>query len=912
MPLQACATANSSRTRNPTRARPLPPRLRYDGCTVGDDIIGKSLGHFRIVGKLGHGGMGTVYEAIDDRLDRRIALKVLRDDFAIDDARRLRFFREARSAAAVAHPNIATVHEIGETDGQIYIAMELIEGRTLRRVLAEERVSAYEAARIGKEIARGLAKAHEKGIVHRDLKPDNVMVAPDRSVKVLDFGVAKVADVPGEAPLDVQVDVTHEGQLIGTPAYMSPEQAIGAPVDARSDVFAFGVVLYEMVTKTRPFERISGVASLVATACDTQEPPSKRNPLVPAELERIIQKCLEKKPALRYANAGELLADLERIEVSQIVLASQPTLQAQTTAVHDEVVAGVRARKRRPRVAAGVAIGALLVAGGVWFRLGTTPPPPPAAAATTASASVVSTAPQPTSLSDLPAPQTSNPAALAAYQAALQAFRDGNFEAFDTGMRDAVRLDPSFAAGELRVAFLMWHSVRGALTDARAHLQKASRLRSALSLHDQTLLDALEPVINREPPDSDETERRLRAAVDRWPLDAEFLYLLANEQRRYDVDTSLATFDRVLAVDPGFMTAWRQKAQTQAMRGDVEAALASLDECLRRVGGATGCRNERIWINQDEGRCQPIEDDARQMIASDPDSYRGYEALARAAVALDRPAEAVQVLLEQAWRRAPPEVRARDELVARANLAVLAGRFDEAQRIASDYDDAIDQDVGAAVHARAARLRVEIAVEIGDQPTALRVAQRFLNRQTAWAGAPDGDTARMLRLERTAGVLDAAGYRAARAAFAEAWRKQATRVRYARGVEWLVTFASQVESKSDADEALDVLGGYGVIPLGERSPFNDDALGRTRLLGGRPSEAVAPLSRAARMCTAFSEPFLHVRDHLLLGDALAQTGDAAGACAAYADVISRWGHAKPRSLTAQAATTRARALNCSR
>jgi serine/threonine-protein kinase len=880
------------------------------------DLVGTTLAHFRLVGRLGQGGMGVVYEAVDEKLRRTVALKVLRHDFAVDEVRRKRFLREARAAAAVTHPNIATVHEVGEAEGQIYIAMELVEGRSLRRLLADGRLPVKKAVRIAQDVARGLVKAHDKGIVHRDLKPDNVMVTDDMHVKVLDFGVAKSTRAPestlpeGMAPVAAESEVTHEGQLVGTPAYMSPEQATAQAVDQRADLFSLGVILYEMVTGTRPFQSTSGVALLVAMSTESPEPPSKRNPLVPPELEAVIAKCMRKKPEDRYRTARELLTDLDQLEEAQSSHGSLPTLDAQTTAVG---ALPPPAKRRLSRVLAVTVLVVLLAAFAI-FRAASTPAVRPAGSAGastfSSSSTLSSTAAVPTAITDLPPPRSSSPQALAAYQSGLQAFRDGNFEAFDAATREAVRLDPGFAAGELRMAFVLFHSVRGTVTDARSHLQKAARMRASLSERDQALLDVLEPVINREPPDSDELERRLRAAVDRWPLDAELLYLLANEERRYDVGKSLATYERVLAVDPSFMTAWRQKAQTQEMRGDVEGAHASLDECLRRVPGATGCRNERIWLDQDEGRCEAIEVEARQMIAADPDSYRAYEALARAGVSLHRPAEAIDEIFKQAWRRAPAEVRARDEVITRARRAALAGRFGEAAELGKQYEAAIDADSGAAVHATAASFLVELAVETGDVAGAGRIADGFLKRQGAWSGAPDADAGRMLRVERLGGLVDDAGLRTARATFLEQWTRQSSRVRFVHGVAWLVGYGALVETKDDAEEALRELPSYGPLPVGQRTALNDEVYGRTLLYGGRVDDAIAPLTRAAHMCTALVEPFRHVRAQLLLGQALEAKGDASGACAAYGAVLEAWGSARPRSVTAGFARERKAKLPC--
>ena len=267
----------------------------------------EELGPFQVRSLLGRGGMGVVYRAEDRKLHREVALKVLRADLETDPERRRRFEREARAAAAVSHPNIATVYEVGESQGRIFIAMELVGGPSLRSVLANGALPLPEALRIARQIASGLAKAHAKGIVHRDLKPDNVMLDADGQVKILDFGLARES-----APAAENVsNLTDEGQVMGTPAYMSPEQASGFPVDARSDLFSLGVVLYEMVTGRRPFEAATKMATLFAIARDEARPPSALNPALPPALDAVIAKCLAKKPEDRFANAGEVISALE-------------------------------------------------------------------------------------------------------------------------------------------------------------------------------------------------------------------------------------------------------------------------------------------------------------------------------------------------------------------------------------------------------------------------------------------------------------------------------------------------------------------------------------------------------------------------------------------------------------------------
>ncbi|MBD3867204.1 MAG: protein kinase [Acidobacteria bacterium] len=285
-------------------------------------MIDSRISHFRITGELGQGGMGVVYRAVDENLGREVALKVLRPDFIGDEDRRQRFLMEARTAASLNHPNIATIHEVDETDGQIFIAMELVEGKMLSSVIGDQPLTPTESIRMGIEISEGLAKAHAEQIVHRDLKPENVIVTPDGHVKILDFGLAKTFQLPGQAAPGedhsadntVSLNITGEGRILGTAAYMSPEQARGRQLDTRSDIFSFGVMLYEMVTGKSPFKGETVTDTLSSIIRDSQPPLVDSVPEAPAELERILGKCLEKSPADRYQHTDEISVDLRHLK----------------------------------------------------------------------------------------------------------------------------------------------------------------------------------------------------------------------------------------------------------------------------------------------------------------------------------------------------------------------------------------------------------------------------------------------------------------------------------------------------------------------------------------------------------------------------------------------------------------------
>jgi eukaryotic-like serine/threonine-protein kinase len=297
-------------------------------------------GRYRIVKELGKGSMGVVYQAHDPQIDRLVALKVMRPDRVASEAFLHRFMKEAKAIGRLSHPNMVVVYDVGEDQGTVYIAMEFLEGKPLNEIIAIDALQPDEIVDLGVQVAEALDYAHRKGIVHRDIKPSNIIVQPDGQIKITDFGIAHIEDPEA-------TQQTQAGEILGTPAYMSPEQVLSQPVDGRSDLFSLGVILYELATGKRPFRGENLAAMFRNITGEDPLAPSKENPALAQDLSQIILRCLAKGPEKRFATGKELAEALRRSgshaspsPIKALKTLRKPTLRAPVVVVALLLLAG--------------------------------------------------------------------------------------------------------------------------------------------------------------------------------------------------------------------------------------------------------------------------------------------------------------------------------------------------------------------------------------------------------------------------------------------------------------------------------------------------------------------------------------------------------------------------------------------
>ncbi len=895
---------------------------------------GDTFDRYSIEELLGEGGMGKVYRAYDPRLHRRVALKIMtrREEGPPPSARNssegaVRMLREARAAAALDHPNAVSIFDVGEVDGTPFIAMELIEGKSLRTLLEHPTVPWDRRLRWVVDVARALGAAHKRNLVHRDIKPENVMVRDDGVVKVLDFGIARRPDAPVDpvgATQQMGLEaLTGKGVVIGTPRYMSPEQMRGDALDGRSDQFAWGVLAYEMLCGKSPWRTSDDSLAAVAQLL-TREPEPMDVSGLPALVEQTVRRALAKSHEARFPVMEDIVRALEPLAAGSssdlAVTSAQPTVPTPlVSATSDtEMVtssatpapapapertpAAAPSKRRRWGILAIAAVAAIAAGVAAWSR----PPAPPGERP-----SLPLAVPGPTAVTDLPDPPTSNREALAAYRSALQAFRDGVGNV-DSRFRRAIELDPNMAAAHLRLAHMIFQV---SPSDGRASYNRAVELRSSLTQHDRDLLWAFEPFMAEQSADIAERSRRLRTLRDRYPLDAEIAYHAGLTSASSFLAADVPELRKAVELDPKFARAWWQLGQGLAYGGEMTQARAALGTCLEVSHSATSCLWNRICIDELEGRCDAVEADAKQWAAIDGKDPLGRFAVAAALLARGRSIEAVEEALRQRESSEPESERAKAILFDKVQLGFLRGDFAAALESARDLEKLVAGAQAETDHQFPSRSILDALTESGQRAEAGRYAAQYAKRREAWLPEPFVEdfalandlTPLLLHAQYAAKLLSAPAYRAQRDGWTASWNQRFKT--NAGGYVWLHGRAALVDTPEDAREALAVID-EATLPAYTPKTLVLAALGNTYLLAGRTDDALRLLERASASCLALEFPVAHTRANLWLGRAREAKHDTAGACQAYGVVLSRWGKAVPRSVSADEARARSKTLGC--
>jgi len=519
-------------------------------------MLGQTISHYRIVSKLGEGGMGVVYVAEDTLLGRQVAIKTLGD--AGNSARRFhsRFLREARAVSALSHPHIATVYDYGETpDGQPYIVMELIKGETLSDLIHQNQLSLKRSLEIAISVAAALDEAHRHGVVHRDIKPSNIAINHRGEVKVLDFGLAKQLDVedPSGSPSEVQTRAntqTRDGVVVGTPMYVSPEQALGQPVDARSDLFSLGSVLYECIAGQPAFSGMTAPDIFAKVIRDEVPPPSHFNSLIPSELDHLTCKALAKKPEERFQTAKEFSESLRKVEDALKDRSSTYNItQRLPSPSRTRGISTISAIFTRPQIPVGYVVAGVLVLGLLVFA-----------------ASVITR------------PKPHQPTALAQqfYEKGVSALQEGTYYKASINLKHAIESDDNFALAHARLADA--YSELDYTSEAKDEMLSARRVIAGHPVEeiDGLYLDAIEATITRDLATANKVYDEIAKLK---PRDAGAYLDVARAFERYDaLDSAIEQYLKAVSLDGSNPAPLLRLGALYARRQNLSKSTASLDK----------------------------------------------------------------------------------------------------------------------------------------------------------------------------------------------------------------------------------------------------------------------------------------------------------------------------------------------
>jgi len=823
----------------------------------------KTLGRYRLEAIVGEGGMGTVFRARDTSLDRDVAVKILLG--APDATARKRFMREARAAAMLAHPNVVTIHDVGEHEGVPYVVMELVRGTSLRAFVGLPMPPSSTRLRWLIDAASALGAAHHAKLVHRDVKPENVLLSDGGVVKVVDFGIARSAQnlhgSSDEAAEPALGKVTAEGAILGTPAYMAPEHIEGLELDGRADQFAWGVMAYELLTGELPWgSRDDDFTTLVARLLMHNPPPPSEKVPLPAAVDEVILRVLAKNRDDRFPNMEEV----------KVALA----LAAKDLGGEPEGVPAPR---------------------GHAFAMAAT-----AAASNTPLVDSASAA-RPLKILDAPLPTSESPGAVDAYRDALRAFRDGSWRRAQDALLRALTLDPKLPPAVLRYTLMTRWAFLPAVS--REWYSRALELREAMSGRDRAVLNVLEPLFYREPPDVVELQRRLEAMCEARRGDAELLVIACNLSRSRSPRLSLEWSRRALEIDPDYADALQTSAIAHASLGDITAARELLERSVEVSPTGDDAYDLLARASCFSGDIKTAERNARRCIAVRP-SLTGYELNAGVLYARGRPMRVVREMLRGRLTLVVPSKQGLLDASDDMNLLVLAGDFDGARECLRAWEASCANQTVLEPHGVSAEMGVLLELEVGDRAAAAARAKKYLEDRDLWA--------RPLVVECDPVGLCAAVATRAGELSTEAGALERTRWLEedlgAPGLKWGLAYGRSLEEtpsaelQEEARSARPDSDAFGFF----REPLKHFEVGLSNLRLGERALAIQQLSIAAASLLAPTDPFRSTHASFYLGEALEGEGRGDEAAAAYRVVLDRWGSSK--SVTAQKARERLAAL----
>ncbi len=687
-------------TRASTRSEGSEPE-RLGAIQPGSRVAGR----YVVREELGSGGMGVVYLAHDERSGTDVALKVLRPPYDAEASRRLR--REAAAASALDPARVAGVLEQGEMDdGAPFLAMAYVDGQTVHGLLQRGRLELAFALQIVREVAVTLGQAHRLGLVHRDVKPSNIMVRKDGGIVHLDFGIVKRLE-PSEYAGRASTQITRMGAVLGTPAYLAPEQALGREVGPESDQFALAVTAYELLTGARPWMG-ANVTHLLEEILMAQAPPASAvNPSLPRAVDGVLWRGLSKARGARFESVDAFAEALvAAASGEEVALGSMATVEGPPVAPAQRGSPGPGRRMR--------AVGALIAlvalgTGGWWLARGHVPRLASGpAVAPRASAAHVSESPFRPAFTGACDPST-DPNVARLYAAAMQSVRDAALEEAGTSLR---RL--SDMSSGLAKAHLAWVLMATYIDDdSRWHYRAAALHRAALDDREREVLNALAPLFDATP-DVAATKARLRAAAERSPNDGDIAFQFAQAQwRAGELAAEEKTLTELLRRDPRFALAREKLGQCREFTGDKEGAIEAYRSCVDVAPAALACLVELTEVQARVGLGADAVATSRSAIAIAPSQPAAYDELAATLLGTGAATESVRAAAGQGIVRLTPAGQAESRATWRARLAAVTGDFDEALRATEEWTRAVADRTDAFSHYMPVDFRARLLLEVG-------------------------------------------------------------------------------------------------------------------------------------------------------------------------------------------------------